>query len=362
MGVYQSDMAQLGIMWAFLEFMVPNTPVQVAAGLQRFTVGGRLWMQNDAPGIKVRTQFAPHLVEFFWWRQRDVARNSYMVNDFYGAIYELNQRDFNVYAWGAYNNDLTGGVTTLNTSIPVSASLQYNHPWWLAAGGGYRPGNWDFSGQFVYNGGKLQPLTGDSISYNGWALEAAAKYRIGPGMFAGLEYFYSTGNDADKRSQVQAYATPAGTESNSIFGNDRTVFFWMNAAQLGYYNNHQANFIGLWYGRANFEFSPTAWVRFNLNYLYIGDNWKGTPGLVTTNAGVPIANTQKQINGVLGAYQGSDKRNVGQEINLITTFNIYKNFQYNVGLAIFLPGDVYDLPYKNADQAYAVNTNLKYVF
>jgi hypothetical protein len=356
-GVYRSDMVQLEVTWAFLEFMVPNSPVQISAGVQRFMVGGRMWMQNDAPGVKVRANFAPHLLEGFWWRQKDTARNTYGVNDMYGLIYELNQKDFNFYAWGAFNNDLSGGATTLSTAVPISVNFQSNQPWWLAAGGGYRPGNWNLSGQFIYNGGTFKPVTGSNLTYDSWALELLAKYRIGPGMFVGLEYFYASGNEADKRDKINAYTYPAASESNAIFGNDRTVFFWRNGAQFGYYHERNLSFLGMWYGRANFEYSPTSWIRCNLNYLYIGDNSSGTPGSLP---GAPTA--AKVVNSAAGAYQGADRKHVGQELNLITSFNIYKNFMYHVGLAVFFPGDVYDLPYKSADTAYAVNSKLVYAF
>ena len=68
------------------------------------------------------------------------------------------------------------------------------------------------------------------------------------------------------------------------------------------------------------------------------------------------------MNSQRGAYQGEDEDYVGQEINLITTFNIYQGFQWNVGIAVFLPGDVYDFPNQSIDTAYAFNTKLVYAF
>jgi len=53
---------------------------------------------------------------------------------------------------------------------------------------------------------------------------------------------------------------------------------------------------------------------------------------------------------------------VGHEINLITTFNIYKNFVYNVGIYYFIPGDVYDTPTKGADASWGLNSKLNYAF
>jgi hypothetical protein len=214
---------------------------------------------------------------------------------------------------------------------------------------------------------KVNGVNASDYTYQAWALELAGKYRIGPGMFVGLEYYYSTGNDADKTDKIRQYTYPYGTESQSVFGNDRTVFFWMNASQMGYYNNINIGFMGMSYYRANFEYSPTSWIRMNLNYLYIEDTSKGTPNAPGT------ATITKIVNSPQGARQDVDSRKIGQEINLITTLNIYKNFVYNIGIAYFLPGDVYDIKAgglgvasgvqsKSADNAWAFNTKLVYAF
>ncbi len=172
---------------------------------------------------------------------------------------------------------------------------------------------------------------------------------IGPGVFVGLAGFYSTGNDADDTTKIKIYTYPTASESRSIFGNDRTVFFFMDASHITYYGHKQLDPSGMWYGRVNFEYSPIALVRFNANYLYIGDTSKGGAG----KAG---------INSPTGSRTDADKSFVGHEINLITTFNIYKNFVYNIGLGYFLPGDVYDSPTKSAESAWAINSKMNYAF
>ena len=365
MGVYRADQVQLEIKVAYLDFVIPNTPLSIAAGIQNFYIGGRMWMNNDAPGIQLTANFAPHKIMGFWWREQDVVtstntgasnRNTYSVNDTYGAVWDMSQQKFNLMAFGAYKNDLyTGNIAAVTNKYD-------DHPWWLGVGGGFRPGNWNFSGEVIYVGGKRE-FSGAGLSdsdYSAYAAEAAAKYQIGPGMFVGLEGFYSSGQDADKTDKIGIYQVPTGSEGQSIFGNDRTVFFWMNAAQIGYYHERNLAFMGMWYGRANFEYSPAAWVRLNFNYLYIGDTTKGTPG-TGVSAFTKVSGT-KVVNSPIGARTDKNEDFVGHEINLITTFNIYKNFVYNVGIYYFLPGDVYDQANKSADNSYGINTKLNYAF
>jgi len=444
-GVYRGDSVQLEVKHAYVDFTVPNTPVSITAGLQFFDVAGRIWMNNDAPGIIVTANFAPHRLRAFWWRENDNNRFTYEVNDTYGVTWDMTKQLFNIGAWGAYKNDrYTGqiGTTTFPSVVLTGAQANalgvpgYNYPnassgtagqttgaaatfgatstislnavqltppvnpyndmpWWVGVSGGFRPGNFDFSGQFIYNGGKRSftgpnpsaptatantLLTGgqDSI-YSAWEAEAYLKYRIGPGLFAGVEGFYSSGQNADRNNTITLFQVPTSTEGTSIFGNDRTVIFWMNAAQMGYYHQRNSAFQGFWYGRANVEYSPLTWLRMNFNYLYIGDNYSGSPFQSGANNGVSpftrVAYTAatKIVNGPVGARQDKDLNYVGSEINVITTIRIYQNFDYNIGLAMFLPSTMYDrvaataIPnqfqvIQGAQTSYAVNTKLIYAF
>ena len=393
MGGWTADSVNLEIKHAYLDFVIPNTPVRVKAGIQNYWYGGRLLMNNDGPGVKVGVDFAPHSFEAFWIRLADDAntgvvtpplatvppgsintplpvnssltRQSYVVADMYGLDYKLKQKEWDLNAYFMYTNDRWSG-NQANYGDPtglfvVPVNNQFNDkPWYLGINGGFRAGNWTFYGQAVYVGGEREFLKGGNQDYKAYAFEASAKYQIGPGMFVGGEFFYASGNDADSQDEIKYFPVTRSSEGRSIFGNDRTVFFWMNASQMGYYHNRNIEFSGTWYGRANFEYSPTSWVRFNLNYLYIGDTSSGAPGTIISRvSGLPQT---KIVNSALGTTQARDEDYLGQEINLITTLSIYKNFVYNIGLAAFLPGDAYKLTNGSVDPAWAINTKLIYAF
>jgi hypothetical protein len=337
MGVRNTDQVQLEIKHAYLEFTIPNTPIMVSPGIQNFAYGGRLFQSMDAPGLKLTAAFAPHQIQAVWWREDETSRTTYQVNDYYGLEYKLSQKEFNVYAYGFYQNDLR------------SASFS-NHPYWIGVGGGFRPGNLNLSGQLVYIGGKRDNVTGDDVDYRAYAAELLAQYTIGPGLSVAAEGFYASGNDADDTSKSKQYFRPIGSESHSNFGLGRTVFFWMNFSQFGNQHQKQSDFGGMYYGRLNAQYSPLPWLNLSPNYLYIGDTSKGTPG-----AG-------KVVNSPTGARQDLDKDFIGHEINLITTLRIYQNFTYNIGLGYFLPGDIYDSATKSADNAWAINTGMQLAF
>jgi hypothetical protein len=371
MGAYTADTVQLEIKNAYLDFFLPNTPVEVIAGVQPYAYGGRLLINNDGAGVTLRTNFAPHVLSLAWLRFNTQDRNTFTNNDGVILDWKMVQKAFDVNLYGAYVNDLWNGTqaTVTNpwdaTAIPTARDFN-QYAYYLGASGGFRPGNWTFFLHGLYVGGKrefketagLANVSDSDIS--AYAVEALVKYQIGPGMAGLVEGFYASGNDADDQDKIKYFPTAQSSEARSIFGNDRTVFFWMNAAQIGYYHNQQIDFSGMWYGRAAFEYSPTAWVRFILNYLYIGDTSKGNPGTFTSK--ISNATQTKVVNSPKGSRADKDEDFVGHEINLITTFNIYKNFVYNVGIYYFLPGEVFDTPTRDADASYGFNTKLNYAF
>jgi hypothetical protein len=338
MATYGTDQVALEIKWAFLEFVIPRTPLTATIGMQGFYYGDIFFQSKDAPGVKLTAGFAPHQIQAFWWREEDTSRTTYGVNDVYGLEYKIKQKAFNLDGYFAYQNDLT--PTTYN-----------DHPWYAGIGAGFRPGNFDFNGRFSYVGGKRESTVsgGSDVDYTSWAAKLAARYRIGPGMFVGVEGVYSTGNDADDADKIKQFKLANGSEANSSFGNWRSVFFYRGSGVLGYYHEKQLNWMGTWYGNVNFEYSPTAWARMILNYLYIGDTATGAAG----SAG---------INTPTGSRTDEDKDFVGHEINLITSLSIYKGFVYNIGLAYFMPGDVFDSASASAKNAYAVHSKLNYAF
>jgi len=359
MGVRNTDQVQLEIKHAYLDFAIPSTPLRLSLGLQGFYIGGRLFQSMDSPGAIVTADFAPHKIMAYWWREKDglgtsstqiaTDRTKYNVNDTYALQYQLSQKLFNVYTYLAYKNDLQ------------TSSSYSDHPYWFGVGGGFRPGNFDLSGQFVYLGGKRDYTDASGTSdqdYTAWAAELLATYRIGPGLAAAIEGYYSTGNDADDTSKIKRYDSAAGSETYSGFGFDRSVLTFMNFGQLGgQHNKFGATYTGLYYGRLNAEYSPLAWLRLNANYLYIGDTTKGTVG-----AG-KVVNTA-----ISGATQNKDENFVGHEINLITTLKIYQNFTYRFGLGYFIPGPVFDVynsageKIKSADAMWGFNTGCQLAF
>jgi len=337
MGVGGGDAVQLGIRHAFLEFVIPNTPLTMTAGIQSFIYGTRFGNSQENPGLALTANFAPHKIKAMWYRRNDADRYTYQSNDAYILQYVLTQKQFNVDAWFHYQNDrYTGRATPYD-----------DKPWWLGVRAGFRPGNFILDGQFVYKGGTRDNASTADVDYTAWAAYLDAKYQIGPGMIVGLEGFYATGADTNDATKTKVFAAPTGDESQANFGYDRTVFFWMNWSDFCGQHMKQYTMGGFWYARADFEYAPTPWLNLIFNYLYIGDTSKGSASGM--NSGV-------------GARTDLDKDKIGQEINVIAKLKIYQNLLAQFGVGYFMPGDVYDSASKTAENAWAASSHIIYSF
>jgi hypothetical protein len=190
-----------------------------------------------------------------------------------------------------------------------------------------------------------------------------AKYRIGPGLAVAGDLFYSTGNDAGDPSKIKRFTLPisakAGNASEVLWGMgaDRSVFYFFNW-DLNYVSGRVLDYTGEYFANLRVEYNPTAWVNLNFNWLYIGDTSSGSPGTQVING----TTVTKIVNSPVGSRQDSDKSYCGQELDVIAKIKIYEPLYYNIGAGYFFPGDVFDLNGKSADNGWALNTKLIYVF
>jgi hypothetical protein len=334
MGVAGTDQVQLEIKRAYVDFMIPSTPLKIIAGLQGFAMGGRLVQSRDIPGVRAIAMFDPHTIGLLWWRENETSRTTNQINDTYGLSYDLVTKPFNVNAYFLYKNDLRTATK--------------DNPWWAGVGGAFRPGPLALSGQFVYVGGQKDLTATTKADYSAYAVELLATMSLTPALRLAGEFYYSSGNKADDASKINMYTRPFGSESHSNFGLGRTVIFFMNFSEFGNQHNIQSDIGGLGYLRANANLDVTKVTNLSFNYLYIRDTSSGTPG-----AG-------KRVNSV--GRQDLDKDVVGHELNMITKFRLYPNMTFNVGLGYFIPGDIYDNAAKKAENAYAINTGLQLSF
>ncbi len=382
MGASNTDQLSVEVKHAYIDFVIPSTPVNVTAGLQFFGVGGsyaQFLQSTDLPAVKVTANFAPHSVEAWYAAARKGSISADNDSDFYGLRYWLKQPGATVEAFFIYNRDrrtqtevwtLAGtpgaaGVTNYTLTQTLTPRDFDAFPWWVGASTSFNLGNCIIAPTAIYQGGEARkyfrnnPPTGD-VKISAYLLDLDLKYQIGPGLLIGVEGFYASGGDTDKTDKQNLYTFTDGSESGWGFGNGKSVFYFGNG-DFQYYGFRQLSPGGQWFGRADVEFSPLAWLRLQANYLYIGDNNKGS---LAVQPRTGMTNNAPYLSRV-----DADKKEIGQEINLIATLKIYQNLTYMIGAGYFITGDVFKgsipgarLADSPGDNAWNILTNLKYAF
>jgi len=387
MGSYQTDQTAIELKTAYLEFVIPNTPVTLSAGLQNIAIGGplgRFWMNNDSVAIIGTLNMAPHTIQAFWWKENKGDLYKDADDDMYGVRYMLKQKMFSIEAWAALELDKRDQIeswswaqtaattTTKNFELKQTITLRDwdAKPWWLGVNAPIMFGNWTFDPTLVYMGGKAVDWrhSGDDQKdqdFSAWLADLMITYRLGPGLSFTAEGFYTTGDDTNNEDKVKRFQWPTNSEARNVFGNGKSVFFYSNT-DLSYYGYKSLDPGGTWYARANVEYAPIKWLNLGFNYFYIGDSSKGDPDDARSS---PVV---KNVNSPTGARLDKNKKEIGQELNMIATIKIYENFRYMIGMAYFWPGDVFDqpertvggvtIPKHNADNAWSILTNLRIVF
>jgi hypothetical protein len=391
-GDWGTDAIGLQVRHAYFDFTIPNTPLTMQVGLQSIIFGGflgRFFMLKDVPAYVLNGNFAPHTISAFWWK--GMKQNFYMDNDldYYGLLYRLRQKMVNVEAWFVYGNDrrsitdtwavtatpaapangqypTTSTVYTYGLTETIAPRPYEQKPWWLGANVPMTFGNLKVEPTFIYLGGKYYDAVSSAAYTNAdlsaYLADVMVSYRLGPGLGFLVEGFYATGHDGTKNTAQGAtengWMSPGvtsaglvdGTENRNVFGQGWSVFYFWNTDLQGYYAAKQLTPAGHAFIRPNVEFNPLAWLNLNFNYVYIINTANKYNGHI---AGITAAGpTGTDVN----------KSYIGSELNGIAKIAIYKDFVYTMGFGYFFPGDVYNTPTKSADNAWALLSNLKYVF
>lgn len=374
-GALNADQAGLEIKHAYMDVVIPNTPITLTTGIFGVGVGGHLgryFLSSDVPGVRLTGAFAPHTIEALWYKQ--FKENAYTDNDtdMYLLRYLLSQKQFRVEAWVAYELDRRTAAEAWSWQIAASTATTTDYylrktmtsrnfdakRWWIGA---HVPimavKNLTITPTFIYQFGQARDYwtTGTNVDINAWLANLEVSYKVLPELTLTLQGYYSTGGDTGKTDELNLYSVPNGSESINVFGNGWSVFYFQNT-ELTYYGHKREAFGGFWLGRLTATYSPTKWLELQGSYIYIGDTSKGSLGSSAATGAT---------NNTVGARTDSKNEDyVGSELNLIATIKIYDNIRYKLGFGYFMPGGVYDklTAVTKTDNAWNFLTNLNFAF
>lgn len=241
------DGVSIEVRRAFIDWIVPNTTLQVRMGLQDFVMpmalGKNVAFDDQMAGImlsyKFNDMFAANL---FWARPYDGTVNDAYTNersgedemDVFGLIIPITGTGWSVSPWGAYaniGNDLGDMVTHpgQNRQVDANGNIIYGQPYYhgrdlrITNGGkGYDYAWW--AGVAV-NVTALDPFeikfdaiygmlhnddNDDDFGTRGFWIGGALDYKADwatPGLFA----WYASGDDDDKRRQMAMFSSPGSS-------------------------------------------------------------------------------------------------------------------------------------------------------
>jgi hypothetical protein len=247
--------------WAYLDFNVPGSTVNVKVGLQPLALpsafnGSTAILDADGPAVVVSTPFNDMVALAVGWTRLadkytgsttqgagatastgwDPARTRALdEGDVFFAALPITPKGLNVtpfFAYGLVGRDLGDPFGGLGPVFPASGSDEYTKAWW--AGVAVELTMFDpFAVFFDFNYGSAK---NDGIKVNraGWLADAMIQYKGLPFGTPTLFGMYSTGDDdngADGKSERMPFVQSIWGPSGSFFYSGTTFDSW--AADIG---------------------------------------------------------------------------------------------------------------------------------
>ncbi len=374
-GALGGDGINVEVKHAYLDWVIPQTDVQVRMGLQPFALPamalGTPILDDDGTGIIISKSFNEYVeATLFWLRAYadNVSSDGHDAVDLFGLIVPLTFEGFNVTPWLAYGitGDQSGGWHTTGShndfykpnsadagafsNFPdasvwfagISAELVAFDPFRFAIDFNY--GSFDSDAR-LYNTATLPVAGGYTIAEtDGYYVGAIAEYTfdmVTPGLFA----WYASGNDADA-------ATSGGGVLPDLGGGFAATSFGY-ADYVGSGNGSEevmgTSPAGTW--GIGLQFKDLTFME-DLTHLFRVAYYKGTNEV----------GSQGVLNGEVVNTYLTDEDSVW-EVNFNTQYDIYENLAFILELG-YMHADWDEVVWGNnrEDSLYRVNATFAYSF
>jgi hypothetical protein len=353
-GAWNADRNAVEIKQFYIDFKVPGlsdmVPTTVQAGVIGFYYRPHICTSSDGAGVRVDMRPGPIWVQLNWMKpwEADIARAD--DTDVYAARVVYQGLPIHLGVWGQYwkSNSWSAGAPL---AWPVAVG-QFNNAgtgqnggtdkaglFWLGFQAIGKVGPVALTGDFIYNGGKIEREYGfnpaaaivpyvnpiDDETFGGWIAYIDAAFTI-PNfpLEIGATLSYSTGDDAvdalTDRDHSGFYMTPG---SEAAYTGHSVVFFASSYAA------------GVWFGKLRASMKPLPWLKTTLFGMYIGDN--------TDSGDLYGSAVSSNLPTAWGGVQSlEDNSSIGFEVGLETDIQIYKSLVYSIGLGYLFAGDALD--------------------
>jgi len=341
-----ADATNLEMKNVYMDFNLPNTPLNFRMGVQGYSdpLGGWIF-SDDFSGVTVRTQFEPValMLGYAAGKNDDPTDESENIDDF---IIQL------TYANGPFSGALVGfyqmardnfGSTPFDGTAGFTVpAVESNDLFDLGVNLAYKGESFDATINFVKNFGSYDIVGGGSGDYKGWMVEAKANFAVQNFVFT-LGGFYTSGDDDDDydadyfaypvgRSYYWSEILGLGTLDVSVDGADALG----STGQGAYYAADRPT--NLWTIMAGVAWQALEDTRLTFNYYYIN-----------TSEDV-VANTD-----------GTEDDSVGHEVNFYVDQKVVDGLNLRLVGAYLFADDAYKTN-DDDDDAYEVGAQLLWSF
>lgn len=403
-----SDGVSVEVKRAYIDWIPPHTDLKIRMGLQGFATP--TFVQNssqvfddDVAGITLNYQFTPNVATTVWWfrpysdnndnytdNTNRIAGRRFNEMDMFGLSVPLTFDGVKITPWGMYaaigrdafgtgsGKDWTKSYqgptagTHQNALLPrwvgannmtLSSDGQGNG-WWLGLTGEITAWNpfrlaFDFNYGSVDMGTALINGTKVDVERSGWYAAILAEYKL-DFMTPGLAFWYGSGDDDDWKDGSGMMPNIKASSKLTSFGQDAAGFNTQNTALA-------TSLSGTWGIMAQLKdisFVEDLKHTFRVAY-YRGTNDADGVKKFRREGGAFTPWTGSQTHGG-GAYLYMTDDDSAWEINLDTSYQIYKNLSVGLELGYIrldIDDDTWGKATENASEdMYKIGIGLRYTF
>ncbi len=353
---------------AWVDWVIPGTPVHVAGGRTVYTVGGAITLDSSVygmDGIQFYSALGPGTLSFWYWKPQNgdtpgTQNRRFADNDFdiYGGNYKFEWMPRNtVELYGFLSNDKTRAknqaiANTPGICVGAPGDCGDTSEWFAGAAAFGVQGPFSYRLEGAYQGGvarknvaataALGNPAGD-IDRSAFMISGGVSYALVPELALKLDSGYASGDDNAADDEHNNFASIFGAFGPTLMFAEPIGIGNTSAAQFGQNATNRA-FFGTTLGTSDLDLNTTtndAGQRFSPGLLYFkpGVKW------------VPLK--QLTINGDVAVLWAAESPGVdsfiGVEPDLLISWQVYKNLVVNGYFGYLFAGDYFDRPVVNAN-------------
>jgi len=332
-GTWTADRAAFEVKGLYIDFMVPQTPLDLRVGIQGHVVRSHIMWFNDGAGVTGRVKYENFNVHGGWAKvdEGQTAGANNANRDWVDDDEDIYYVDGSV----GLNGWKLGGFGVYNDDQQLNAAGDAEHVYWIGAYADGKVNNFGFILDAIYNGGKIErraeTVANPDVDYGGYGLYGQVTYAMNAWTLGGgAEYFTGQDQDPTKTDEDKSFQEITGSEANTKSTAVVNGSCWGTGVCGTTIGIADPRMQGYWLARLFADYQAAPWLKLRGQMAYIGD---------TTDEG----NTWGTALDATKASGLSDDDDVGWEFDLGAEIQIYKNLVYNIAFGYLMAGDALDV-------------------